>query len=260
VAAPERLSPVERDWLARVQTPSDAGSGRAFVLELAQVTPSKRAAMEAYPADTPARIAWERGLVVITHRQFHAELDPLAGRGTFCRTLSSRAALEVALKVALCSTLPLAGGVPLHAAAVVLGPSAAIFFGPSGAGKSTIAALAGGAVLSDELLAVFGDAGGGVRATGFWGTLNREEAPLQRFPIGGLFELKQEPELRLERLGPQALLRRLLGVTIVPPAPPLWSRAVAVLGRLAESVPGYELGWSKDRPPWEAVSRACLSS
>src|SRR5262249_6492991 len=148
-------------------------------------------------------------------------------RGTFCRTLRSRAALEITLKVAMCSTLPLEGGVPLHAAAVALDGGAALFFGPSGAGKSTLAAGAADPVLSDELVAAFGGRACGVRATGFWGTLNREDAPLRSFPLRGLFELKQERATRVERLAPGLLLRKLLGVTIVPPVPALWSQAVA---------------------------------
>jgi hypothetical protein len=214
--------------------------------------------MDSHPADTPARIGWEGDRVTVTHREFLAELDPFTRRGVLCRRMSASAALEISLKVALCSTLPLEGGVPLHAAAVVLDASAGIFFGPSGAGKSTLAASADTPVLSDELIAVRREGGAfGVRATGFWGTLNREDAPLEHFPVAGLFELKQEPALRIEAMPADAMLRRLLGVTIVPPAPPLWSHVVAVLAALAEAVPGYELGWSKDSPPWAAVRRAC---
>ena len=55
-------------------------------------------------------------------------------------------------------------------------------------------------------------------------------------------------------------LRRLIGVTLVPASPPLWTAALDVLGRLAAAVPCYRLTWSKDEPPFEALDRARLSS
>jgi hypothetical protein len=241
----------------KVQTPPDPISIRPFTLEHVEVQPMHRDVMQAYPADTPAHISWENNRAIVTHREFFAELDPFSGTGEFCRTICSSAALEICLKVAMCCILPVIGGVPLHAASIVLSGSAAIFFGPSGAGKSTIAGAADAPVLSDELVAVHEDGSFGVRATGFWGTLNRETAPLERFPVGGLFELRKEPKLRLDRVAPHDVMRRLLKVVIVPPAPPLWSRVATVLSRLADAVPGYELGWAKDHPPLLEVQAAC---
>jgi hypothetical protein len=211
--------------------------------------------MAPHPQETPAHIAWEDERVVVTHAAFRAVLDPVARRGTLCRTMTGSAALQIALKVALCCRLPLCGGVPVHGAGIVVADgSAGVFFGPSGAGKSTLAALAEGAVLSDELVAVRETASGFVvRTTGFWGTLDCDGAPAESVPLRGLFELKQEKETRLARVPAPMMMRKLLGVTIVPPAPPLWSAAARVLGRVSAAVPGFELGWARETPPWNAV-------
>ena len=255
VAGAEPLHASESAWIARVKSPVAVCAADPFAIEVVPVSPEWRVAMDAYPADTPAHIGWADPLVVVTHRGFRAELDPFRRHGRFCRTISGRGPLEVAVKVGLCCWLPLLGGVPIHGAGIVLGQAGAgLFFGPSGAGKSTLAGLAEDPVLSDELVAVREEDGRfGARATGFWGTLNREDAPLDPYHVRGLFELKQERATRIAPVSPHAMLRKLLGVAIVPPAPPLWSHVVRVLSRLAESAPGYELGWSKDAPPWTEI-------
>ena len=40
----------------------------------------------------------------------------------------------------------------------------------------------------------------------------------------------------------------------VPLAPPLWSRALAVVAELVQRVPVYRMEWSPAEPPWEPLT------
>lgn len=76
--------------------------------------------------------------------------------------------VETVLKVMLAGALARRGGLLVHGVAVAHQGRAALFVGHSGAGKSTLGALwaeAGGAVLSDELVAVWPQPVGGGSAT-----------------------------------------------------------------------------------------------
>jgi hypothetical protein len=258
-----RLSPAERRALrALPAATARARDDRAFVLELATTdSPAPPGEAEAGedvvspPEDAPAAVRWSRDRVRIGHRRLRATLDPSAGRGLLARDASVGWPLEVTLRVALAARLPLEGGVALHAAGIVQGERGLVFFGPSGAGKSTLAASFGGPVLSDEMVAVTrpGDAYA-LAGTGFWGTLGASPAPSASFPLRALVELDKAPALRMERLDPRTAVRRLIPSALVPPGPPLWSEALAVLGRMAREVPVVRMGWSPAEPPWEALA------
>jgi hypothetical protein len=257
-----RLSPAERRALQALPTgTAGAGGGRAFVVELATdppVLPGEGDSDEDVVSTSDhasAVVRWSRDRVRIGHRRLRATLDPFAGRGTLARDASVGWPLEVTLRVALAARLPLEGGVALHAAGIVVGEGGLVFFGPSGAGKSTLAASSPGPVLSDEMVAVTrpGDAYA-LAGTGFWGTLGASPAPSASFPLRALVELDKAPALRMERLDPRTAVRRLIPSALVPPGPPLWSEALAVLGRMAREVPVVRMGWSPAEPPWEALA------
>jgi hypothetical protein len=109
-------------------------------------------------------------------------------------------------------------------------------------------------VLSDELVAVVRDDGQfALEATGFWGTLGQGDAPPGTFPLTALVELAKGDRFALDLLSPREALRRLVGVTLVPPGPPLWTAALGVIGRLAAAVPCYRMAWAKDEPPFAAL-------
>ncbi len=203
-----------------------------------------------------AVVEWTGSRLLVLHRRFTADLDPSAGVGRLWRESGNAAALPVTLRVALKSRLPLCGGVPVHAAGLVIEGGAAVFFGPSGAGKSTLAAASPFPVLSDETVSVLGDGPFSVWGTGLWGSLGERPFPSGAFPLAALFELRKGPRVEISRLAPEVVLRRLAGVLLVPAAPPLWSRALPILGRLARGVPCYALSWSPDQGgPWQQVSR-----
>jgi len=204
-------------------------------------------------------IDWTDGRVRIGHARFVAELDPAGLSGSLYRAPGRASGLEVALRAALCSRLPLDGGLPLHAAGLVVDGRGVVFFGPSGAGKSTLAGVSPHPVLSDELVAVVPGRPFSLTATGFWGTLDGGRSHPGSWPLAALVELgKGRPEPRFERLGTREALVRLVGVLMVPPGPPLWEAALATLGRLVRDTPVERLAWSPVRPPWPEI-RARLS-
>jgi hypothetical protein len=64
----------------------------------------------------------------------------------------------------------------------------------------------------------------------------------------------QKGAFALEALARPEALRLLLGVTSVPAAPPLWTKALEVVGALAAAVPCYRLFWSLEDPPFDRLA------
>ena len=201
----------------------------------------------------PAAIHVEGDRVFVVHQRFRGTIDPFTMETTLERgTADDGYAMQILQRTALSCRLPLEGGLLLHSAGVVMNGKAALFFGPSGAGKSTIAELLGGTVLSDELVAIRGDR---AEATGFWGTLDRDDAPRGSFPLGALVDLARGPDVALERLQPGEARRRLLLAAVVPPHPRLWTHALRVVDRLSRG-PVYRLAWAAS--PANALRVAAL--
>jgi hypothetical protein len=152
----------------------------------------------------------------------------------------------------MCCRLPLAGGVALHAAGVVVDGHGVVFFGASGAGKSTLAGTSPHPVVSDELVAVAGNPFE-LRRTGFWGALDERRGAPPAAPLAALVELDKGPRLELEPLDAATAFRRLLPVVVLPPAPELWRQATAVVARLVATVPVLRMAWHPAQPPWAAI-------
>jgi hypothetical protein len=250
VGPDENLNDDERRWLARFA--AAPGGAPALGLEVAEGS-----ATPGLASGVPAEVDLvESGRLRVRHAAFQAELDPGSRSGWLRRVRGAAYPLEITLRVALCARLPLAGGLPLHAAGLVVDGWGGVFFGVSGAGKSTLASLSPHPVLSDELVAVLGGPGFGLAATGFWGELERDELRRGRFPLGALVELAKGPAFRWERVAPEAAFRRLVHVALVPPAPRLWTEALGVVGRLVREVPVYRMEWTPQAPPWDEIARA----
>ena len=208
------------------------------------------------PADVTAHGAALR----VTHRLFRAELDPWARAGRLWRREADGTGLLITLRVALSALLPLHGGLPLHAAGIVLDGSGLVFFGPSGAGKTTLASTAlarGLAVLSDEQVTLSVDPPR-LSASGFWGALDGPSRAAAPVPLVALVELGRGSSFDLAPLTPDEALRRLLGVLLVPPHPELWRSALGVVAQVTRAVPVFRLAWHPGAPPWDAL-RARLS-
>src|SRR5262249_36473541 len=209
---------------------------------------------EAHPANGPATIDWVDGRVRIGHPGFVAELDPANLAGSLFRVPGWASGLEVALRTALCSRLPLDGGLPLNAAGIAIDGRGLVFFGRSRAGKSTLASLSPRPGLSDGLVAVVpGRTCYSRTATGFWGTLAGGRAHTGCWPLAALIELDKEAGVRFSRLGTREALVRLVGVLMVPPGPPLWAAALQTLGRLVREGPVERLSLSPAESHWRQI-------
>ncbi len=250
------LTEAERAALARLSAPAPSLTPRCFELTLVDSPPwDRRGELPAPDRGQPARVRAVAGRIRVDHERFMAELDPRRQLGWVFRPGGGTGAVEVSLRVALNARLPGEGGVPLHAAGVVIDGRGVVFFGPSGAGKTTLASMCPWRVLSDELVAVVGSPFQ-LRETGFWGELGDRDQASGLAGLAALVELAQGPGTRLERLAPTVALRRLLNVVPVPAQTDVWKTALAVLGRLVAGVPAFRLTWSPSQPPWSEIEAA----
>ncbi|HPW56739.1 MAG TPA: hypothetical protein PLP31_13485 [Thermoanaerobaculaceae bacterium] len=208
------------------------------------------------PLGEPARVRVAGDRVAVSHQIFEADLDPWLRQGCLVRLDGSSAALEITLRVALSSLLPLSGGLPLHAAGVAVRTQGLVFFGPSGAGKSTVAECSPFPVFSDELVVVRGDPFV-LRRSGFWGSYrDAKQVPPAQVPLRALFKLDRGPRFELVRLDPAEAWRQLTEVVIIPGLPRLWRHAAELLARLVGSVPTFRMRWHPASPPWADLSAA----
>lgn len=256
-APPEERTPA-REALLPLASASARAPGPAR-LPAFRIVLDRGPAPRAVTTPAAAEVSWTGDLCLLDHAAFRAEIDPERREARIFRGDRSALGLVITLRMALACRLPFEGGVVLHAAGLEHEGKGVAFFGPSGAGKSTLARCSPWPILSDELVALVPDGGGGL---GLCGT------PFRRAPAGAtpsfhrapglraLVELDKGPSLTLSRIGPAEALRRLLASAAVPAAPPVWSAALGVLGRLAREVPCYRMAWSPEDPPFARLASA----
>jgi hypothetical protein len=253
------LSPAERQGLRDLESGSSPAEREASVV---RVRLEHRAATDLRPGEqaTPARLSWEAGLLRVRHAQVEAEIDAGATRAILRRDPRTTVGLITVIRTALSARLPLEGGLVLHAAGLEHEGRALVFFGPSGIGKTTLAQRSPWPMLSDELVALLPRrAGEDYQASG---TSFRRPLPGSRATSTGeprlaaLVELAQGPRFHLTRHEPRMAMRRVLGSICVPPGPPFWTAALAVVADLAQAVPCYRMAWTLDESPFEALADA----
>jgi hypothetical protein len=245
------LFPSEREAISRLDP--DEGEDGAFRLALEDAPPWTSDDPALFPRWEPAVQRWDGARLLCSHRSFTAELDPFAGRGRLFRREERAYPLEAAVRTAMMARLPLVGGLPFHAAGVVVDGRGVVFFGPSGAGKTTVASTSPFPVLSDELVAVVPARPFALVRSGFWGE-GGEGARPGPAPLALLVDLAKGKHLRLDRLRPAEAAGRVLASAPVPLAPPLWSCALSVVAGLVERVPACRMEWTPAEPPWERLA------
>lgn len=255
----DALTTEEREALTRLAagpplSPTELRRRAPFRIELVTSPPWTSTEEGLFRDHAPALVRFVEGRVRLSHAAFTAEIDTLGSEARLYRSRPSAVGVLTTLRTTLSCLLPLAGGLPVHAAAVSMDGDGLVFFGPSGAGKSTLAGLSPFPVLSDELVAVVRAAPFAVSTTGFCRTPTTEVAGT--VPLRGLVELDKGPDFRIERLPRRDAVRRLIGVSSVPAVPPLWSQVLEVVGQLAAAVPCYRMAWSPAEPPWKMLREA----
>lgn len=243
----------ERAALARLD-PAPAAS-LPFEIELVAEPPWLSDDAALFPQWEPAVQRWADGRLLVSHRSFVAEIDPFAARARLHRREARAYPLEAVIRTAMMARLPIAGGLPLHAAGVVLGGRGVAFFGPSGAGKTTLAATAPAPVLSDELVAIGPARPLTLVRSGFWGEGSPGGAlplPLGA-PLALLVELAKGPELRFSRLEATLAAGRLLASVPVPRVAALWQRTLEVAAEVVSAIPVVRMEWSPAVPPWPSL-------
>jgi hypothetical protein len=248
----ERLCEGERAAIARLP-PEPVGAGEPFEVELVPEPPWTSDDPSLFPRMEPAVQRWSGDRLLVSHHSFTAEIEPFASRARLCRREPRAYPLEAVIRTAMMARLPLVGGLPLHAAGVVLGGRGIAFIGASGAGKTTLASSSPVPVLSDELVAVAPGRPLGLTRSGFWGEAEPAGGPASA-PLALLVDLAKGPRFRAVRLGPAVALGRICASAPVPHAPELWRRALAVAGELASSVPVFRMEWSPAEPPWPGIT------
>ena len=247
------LFPREREALARLD-PDPGGALSPFEIELLAAPPWTSDDPALFPEWEPAVQRFSGGLLLVSHKSLVAEIDPFAARARLQRREERAYPLETVIRTALMARLPLVGGLPLHAAGVVLGGRGVAFFGPSGAGKTTLASTAPVPVLSDELVAVAPGRPFTLARSGFWGEA-RSSGSASRAPLALLVDLAKGPALSVEPLRPAVAAARLLASVPVPHASVLWQRTLEVVAELVGATRVVRMAWSPAAPPWEALAR-----
>ena len=247
------LLPAEREAIGRLDADPGESAQEPVRIELADAPPWQSEDAALYPQWEPAVQRWVGERLLCSHRSFTAEIDPFAGRALLFRREERAYPLEAVIRTAMMARLPLLGGLPFHAAGVVVQGRGVVFFGPSGAGKTTVASTSPHPVLSDELVAVNAASPFDLVRSGFWGE-GRESGPCGPAPLGLLVDLAKGPAFRLTRLRPAEAAGRVLASAPVPLAPPLWSRALAVTAELVRRVPVFRMEWTPAEPPWERLA------
>jgi hypothetical protein len=249
----EALTAEEHGALDRLDVAPAGTADPPFRIELVAEEPWTSREESLFPRWEPAVQRWVEGRLLCSHESFTAEIDPEGARARLHRRQRRAYPLETVIRTAMMARLPLVGGLPLHAAGIVLRGRGVAFFGPSGAGKTTLAATSPYPVLSDELVAVTPAAPFALARSGFWGE-GRGEPPSAPPPLAALVALGKGPETELAGLATRDAVRALVGSLPVPLAAPLWSRALGVLATLVERVPVYRMAWSPATPPWERLA------
>lgn len=250
----ESLSAEERDLLSRLACGAD---GLQFDLELVDTPPFLTD--DPPPPGEAARIEPVDRRLRLTHDSFAAEVDPFDREVRLYRANPADTfPLQATLRATLACALPLLGGVTVHAAGVVIDESGHLFYGPSGAGKSTLASRSPYPLLSDEMVALYErDGRTVVSATGFWGTLDRDDAPRGAFPLASLTRIRKGDVLSVEPLTER---HPFLEALLVPAIPELWQAAISVAWQVLTRVPHYQLTWSLSSDPWQVIPSMIASS
>jgi len=204
----------------------------------------------------------EAGRVAIWSYEFAGWVEPGQGRAELDLAAAEGAlfdrGLENFLRVMTASFILRQGGLLLHAAGVVRGGRAHIFFGPSGAGKTTVTRLSPrDVVLSDDLtLIVPGTDGAGPQAVGIPFGMAHHHVPDTNgsFPIATLNRLVQSPLVRRTEIPySQAVAEVASSLPFVMQETGQAMLAMEIAAAILRDVPVHRLEFCRDDSFWSVV-------
>jgi hypothetical protein len=194
-----------------------------------------------------ARFGGQNGVLTIEGAIFRGTFHEKSGEG-WINQPPDLAPLETFLTAICAGRILKSRGFLLHAASILCGKEAFVFFGPSGSGKTTVTELIGKGVITDEIAVIRRDAAGyRVSAVPWRG--QRLSAPL-----AGLFRLRKAQETAFIPLSPSQAVRHLLPSVFLPRAE-LWEvgQFLEIAQDLVKQVPCYEMGFTPDGLFWDAI-------
>ncbi len=206
----------------------------------------------------------EGGRVLVYGHHFGAwfERDGNTGGIALCRAgwAGLRVSLEIFLRVYSAWRAIGAGGFLLHAASIVRGGRAFVFFGHSGAGKSTLSRFSrdAGVVLSDDISLITREGVGYSAHSVPFRAFDKDRVVSERrsYPLAGMYQLVQARHNRVEPLtaarGVAAVLSCLPFVTerLLPIDP---AQTIRMLEGVAREVPVFRLEFTRSAEFWEPV-------
>jgi hypothetical protein len=205
--------------------------------------------------DDDLRVVLERGRWVLTRSDFHAEWEPLAGRG-WIRQGPNAFSFDSVLRILHTLVLADRGGFLVHAASAIRNGRAHLFVGPSGSGKTTLARLAppDATLLTDEVSYVARHNGEyHLFGTPFRGELNCLGSNVHA-PLAAVYLLKKGRRNVLDPVAAadasRALLRQIL---FFASESALVARVFVAACDCARSVPGRRLTFAPQPRVWELI-------
>lgn len=206
-------------------------------------------------SDEDVRVRRDGEKWLLQRGDFHALLDPRAGRGIVQQN-SNPYALDSVIRILHSLILAERGGFLLHAASAICDGHACLFSGVSGAGKTTMTRLAPPDVtlLTDEIsyLRPTGD-GYAAFGTPFAGELARSGENCSA-PISALFFLEQGPKNCIDELSSTEAVRRLMrNILFFAEDPGLVNKLFSTACNFISKVPIRRLTFYPDAKVWDDV-------
>jgi len=201
------------------------------------------------------RVVREGGLWSAERGDFRLDWDPGSSSGRLQLELNAYS-LDTALRIMHTIVLAEQWGFLLHAASVVRGRRAFLFFGPSGSGKTTVSRVAPPDVtlLTDEISYVRRDADHHMAyGTPFTGELAKSGENISAH-IAALYQLVKAPANRLVPMNAADAARALLGnVLFFAEDPHLVTLIFQSVCDLVCQLPVYRLEFVPDQTIWDLI-------